>query len=145
MTALATFKADLAAYVAASGGGGGGYTSGPWTPADASGAGLTFSNVSAYYVQTAGMVFAFFYLSYPANSSSAAIKIGGLPATVSNNNYSLKPEFIDIHYAGANPMFFARPNKNDTSFVIINNGTGANPTNAGLNGITISGCLMYPV
>lgn len=55
------------------------YTSGTWTPVDASGAGLTFAGVSARYIKIGNMVRIWAYLFYPVQSDPTTAKIGGLP------------------------------------------------------------------
>jgi hypothetical protein len=64
------------------------YEEGTWTPTDASGAGLTFSQVNASYVKIGKMVYLMAYLAYPTTASSANSLIGGIPFTVSNSTVS---------------------------------------------------------
>lgn len=54
-------------------------TSGTWTPADGSGAGLTFSGVSCQYVKMGELVFIQGSLEYPSTSDSNISNITGLP------------------------------------------------------------------
>jgi len=50
-----------------------------WVPADGSGAGLSFTSVTAQYVKIGCMVFVQAELTYPATASGSAAKITGLP------------------------------------------------------------------
>lgn len=59
-----------------------------WTPIDSSGAGLTFTGVSANWVQIGNMVHAYGALTYPSTANGANATIGGFPVTTANNNYA---------------------------------------------------------
>lgn len=52
-----------------------------WTPVDVSGAGLTFSSVSAYYGRSGKLVTASFILVYPATADGTNAAVGGFPFT----------------------------------------------------------------
>lgn len=52
---------------------------GTWTPADGSGAGLTFTNVSGEYVKVGSMVFIQGSFEFPATADGTISKIIGLP------------------------------------------------------------------
>lgn len=72
------------------------YEEGTWTPTDASGAGLTFTNDGAYYVKVGSLVVATFAVIYPATVSTAGASIGGLPFQSQNTGaatYSVIPSF----------------------------------------------------
>ena len=56
-------------------------SSGSWTPADNSGAGLTFTSVSAEYLQVGPFVWAYFTVTYPSTASSSPAALKGLPFT----------------------------------------------------------------
>jgi len=62
------------------------YEEGTWTPVDASGAGLTFSDASGYYTRTGNIVTAMGTLTFPSTASVLGLSIGGLPFTVASNN-----------------------------------------------------------
>lgn len=55
------------------------YEEGTWTPTDASGAGLTFTNPVGRYVKIGRFVFVAGSLQYPATASGAEAILGGLP------------------------------------------------------------------
>jgi hypothetical protein len=55
-----------------------GYSSG-WKPTDGSGAGLTFTGVSATFTQIGNLVFAYANLTYPATADGSNAQIAGLP------------------------------------------------------------------
>jgi hypothetical protein len=56
-----------------------------WTPVDASGAGLTFSAVTAIFTKVGHIVTVMVELTYPITGSTAAAKIGGLPVALSSS------------------------------------------------------------
>jgi hypothetical protein len=62
----------------------GDYESGTWTPVDASGAGLTFTDVVATYQVVGGTAFVCCTVNFPVTASSAGVAIGGLPKTIEN-------------------------------------------------------------
>ena len=61
------------------------YGEGTWTPTDASGAGLSFSGVTATYTKLGRWVNYIAFLSYPATASGLSAVIGSLPFTASGN------------------------------------------------------------
>lgn len=60
------------------------YEEGTWTPADASGAGLTFTSVTAKYTRIGRQVTATMVLTFPSTVSTAQAQISGLPFAASN-------------------------------------------------------------
>ncbi len=58
-----------------------------WTPTDQSGASLSFTSVSAQYVQIGNLVFAYGTLTYPSTADGTAAKIS-LPVAVPNQAYA---------------------------------------------------------
>lgn len=56
-----------------------------WIPTDTSGAGLTFTAVTARYTKIGKTVTAIFRLTYPSTVSGASAAIGGLPVATSPN------------------------------------------------------------
>lgn len=117
---------------------------GTWTPTDASGAGLTFSNVTANYQVLGNMVFAYFYLTFPATGNGSNVSIGGLPVAVPNANNVAIPGLVDSQGATFNGIFI-RPVKNTSTFTLIA-GTGtAVVINSQISNSTFSGCVTYPV
>ena len=62
------------------------YEEGTWTPTDASGAGLTFTNAFGYYTRTGNIVTLMGRVTFPATASGLGVAIGGLPFTVANNS-----------------------------------------------------------
>lgn len=114
-----------------------------WTPSDQSGAGLSFSAVSASYQQIGNIVFAFFSLTFPSTGSGASILIGGLPVTSANQTYAViaSPVMANGVVAG----FVFRPVANSTNFQIENMATPTLSPNSAFSTLTISGCIVYPV
>jgi hypothetical protein len=55
------------------------YEEGTWTPADASGAGLTFTSVTARYTKIGNVVYINAILTYPTTVDVSQAKISGLP------------------------------------------------------------------
>ena len=57
------------------------YEEGTWIPADASGAGLSFTNLACTYIKIGKQVTVFGNITYPVTASAAAVFISGLPFT----------------------------------------------------------------
>ena len=57
---------------------------GTWTPADGSGAGLSFTTVSGRYIKTGNMVTIWGALTYPSTANGSSSQVQGLPFTVDN-------------------------------------------------------------
>lgn len=65
------------------------YAEGTWTPADTSGAGLTFTSVVARYTRIGRLVIAQCTLTFPVTADATQTQIGGLPFAVANSNGAL--------------------------------------------------------
>ena len=111
-----------------------------WTPADGSGAGLSFTSVSANYVQIGNMVFAYFSLTFPSTANASAAVISGLPVAVPNQNYAIVESLVAN--SGNTAITMAKTTKNASTFALYVSGAPA--TNAALTTLTISGCVIYP-
>jgi len=117
---------------------------GTWTPADGSGAGLSFSSVTGHYRIANGMVLAYFALTFPSTGSSADVTISGLPVTVPNQDYARIDSLINAGSASTATLVL-RPDKNAATVKIVNTSTGSNSPNSAWSGLTIKGCIVYPV
>jgi hypothetical protein len=89
------------------------YEEGTWTPADASGAGLSFTSVSATYTRVGNMVFARAAFTFPATANTAANLIGGLPYTVKNEQAARQGM---LSYSSVSGIHRALPTVNATTF-----------------------------
>ena len=56
----------------------------PWTPTDASGAGLTFTSVDAWYYRVGRLCHAFATFTYPATADGSNSLVGGFPFLTMN-------------------------------------------------------------
>ncbi|SRR6266404_5673230 len=118
-------------------------TTGAWTPADNSGAALTFTSVSANYTQIGNMIFAYASWTYPANASGASASISGLPVASANANYAQVPSVVDTS-ASITGGLVCVPVKNTTT-ANFDVGTPFGPaTNLQLSGATIATVIVYP-
>ena len=115
-----------------------------WTPADGSGASLTFTSVSARYSQVGKQVLAMFRLTYPSTVNASVAVVSGLPVAVSNNY----PAATNVH-AGAcwmsgasNTLLDVQIQAGATSFQFFNN-AGTNPTNNAMSTAIVSCVLTY--
>lgn len=118
-------------------------SSGTWTPADASGAGLTFSAVSCAYTRIGNMVFIYGTLTYPVTGNSSNAAISGLPFVLANQNYA--PTFGEMTVGGAFNTAFPILTKNSATMTINSFAGGSLKTNALLSGAVIVFNFAYPI
>ena len=112
------------------------YETGTWTPADASGAGLTFTGVTAKYTKIGNIVTVQSQLTYPTTANGSAAAISGLPFTtaiastgsVKNNN-------------GLTILPLVANSSTTINFNIY--ATGGNTTNLQMTGVTIIFTITY--
>lgn len=119
-------------------------STGAWTPADGSGAGLAFSAVSANYTKIGNMVFAYSTFTYPVTVSGAAASISGLPFAVANANYAQVPAICSTTVTISGGLVLV-PNKNASTAKFDVGSPFGVVTNAQLSTGTISSLLAYPV
>lgn len=115
-------------------------SSGSWTPSDASGAGLTFTGVSAAYTKIGNMVFAYAQLTYPTTANGSNATIGGLPVTVPGPNYSRGPCNMYSNAGGAAKLLLT----GNTATGVIINSSNAVVTNATMAGAVVILSCVYP-
>jgi hypothetical protein len=72
------------------------YEEGTWTPADASGAGLSFSVIgTANYIKVGKIVTVQALITYPTTASGGNATIGGLPYAAANTTYAQSSVFTN--------------------------------------------------
>ena len=102
------------------------YEEGTWTPADGSGAGLTFTSPIGRYTKIGNIVWASGFVTYPTTTDGSSLTISGLPFSVANNNASSIGALTYKATADAATLK-AQPNTDD---VKVFNSTGSPTTNA---------------
>jgi hypothetical protein len=90
------------------------YEVGTWTPSDASGAGLTFTSASGYYVKVGRIVYANFSVVYPTTANGNSAIIGGLPFTAISTGTQ----------GGCMITSYSNSARNIISAVVVNTSTG---------------------
>lgn len=113
-----------------------------WTPADGSGAGLTFTSVNTNYTRIGNMIFAYGRLSYPSTADPSTAQITGLPFAAANNQYAGVPFLIQNNSATFGT--YGLTSANATSFTIRDAVTGATKTNANLSSLALRFLVIYP-
>jgi hypothetical protein len=113
-----------------------------WTPADASGASLAFTSVSAEFTVIGNLALVAARLTYPTTSDSSAAKIGGLPYAVPNAGYASAP---DVAYVVGAAAVLLVPTLSANNVAVFALASGSAVTNATLSGKTISFQLAYPL
>jgi hypothetical protein len=119
-------------------------TSNSWTPADNSGAGLTFSSVSGNWIQYGNQVIVYFQATYPSTASSAAATIKTLPVVpfaTSIFNYVLQAVVTSGSVSGG--PIVALLTQGSTNITFLTSQTDATVKNSDLSGLTVRGTLQY--
>lgn len=117
-----------------------------WTPTDASGASLTFSSVNAKYTRIGNLIFAFFYLTFPATGNTNAIRIGSLPVAVPSQSYAFSYTTLSLNgvSAGGSGNLNLKPIAGQSyAEVWPSVGTAAIGNNS-LASLSVSGMIIYP-
>ena len=114
------------------------YVEGTWTPIDSSGASLTFTDPAGSYEKVGRQFRAGFYLVYPVTADGSTALIGGLPFTVSNNNYA-RQGFVAITDLGTLEHLWPNPNATTVS---PRTAASATFTNVALSTVTVSGTVL---
>jgi hypothetical protein len=117
------------------------YEEGTWTPTDASGAGLSFTNASGYYTRSGNIVTLFGRVTFPATASGVGVAIGGLPFTVANNNQP-GGGYIRITDSGRNDTVVASAASTTITFYST---SLVNATNANYSGNRVDWVVTYMV
>jgi hypothetical protein len=115
------------------------YEEGTWTPADASGAGLTFTVTFATYTKIGRQVICNAKIIYPSTANGNSAEISGLPFTSNSNNHAVSTMSTD---QGA---YFSLVVTQSTTSLITRNLSLADLTNANLSGKTLIFTISYPV
>lgn len=112
---------------------------GTWTPADASGASLSFSTAAGTWVRIGHIVIAQCAVVYPATGSGADAAISGLPFASGPTSYA-----VALGYSTDNNGTTAAllPPSSSTVLLTLAAG-GASKTNAQFSGDTVAFTLVY--
>jgi len=116
------------------------YEEGTWTPTDASGAGLTFTDVSGNYTKIGRMVFAQFALRYPSTANASNSLIGGMPFAPATGD-SARQGFVS--YTDESTLALILPEGGPATTAAPRNSGGAQLTNATLSSNYIWAELVY--
>lgn len=111
-----------------------------FTPIDASGAGLTFTNALGLYFKIADLVIAHLRVTYPATANGAAAKIGGLPFAV-NASFSMAGGGM-IGYSAVTSLSRVSPDPGATTFGLYT-ADGVGVLNSALSASDNYLCVIY--
>lgn len=116
-------------------------TTGSWTPADASGAGLIFPAFEGKYVLLKGIwVIIYMSVTYPTTASALQAKISGLPFAAVNRSIGNQASFglFGVAQVGAYVL-------QNTSTLVFNAFSGAATPNSSMSTATIEFSFGYPI
>jgi hypothetical protein len=121
------------------------YEEGTWTPTDASGAALSFTNTSGncFYTKIGRIVIASFRVTYPSTADGSSARIGGFPfaAGLTTNN-SQAVSFSEQNYL-AGVMGIMSSNATNLAFITTSSGSVTVRTNADISGKDFRGTAVY--
>jgi hypothetical protein len=95
------------------------YEEGTWTPADGSGASLSFTVYTAYYIKVGDLVHVNAYIDIPPNSNGNNLAVSGLPfasksyAPLSLNSNSANGHVCQVN--AGNSFFYVKQENNTTN------------------------------
>ena len=111
-----------------------------WNPTDGSGAGLTFTPVSAQYTQIGNMVYAYALITYPSTALTSSAAITGLPVNTANAEYARQ---CTVTASSEATLFGMRPFAGSASIALQAAGAAA-ITNATMSGDSVYFICIYP-
>lgn len=114
-------------------------TSGTWTPADGSGAGLVLTVTDARYVKHDTLVIASARITYPVTASGAQATLSGLPFAVNANQSSRQG---NVSYSDAAAALFIVPDAGASTAKFFAIGGGA-AANSAVSAATVFFQLIY--
>lgn len=117
-------------------------SAGSWTPTDNSGAGLTFTGVSAAYTKIGNMVYAYAQFTYPSTANANNASLAGLPVAVPNQTYAQATCPIYTNAAGASGS--KAVTIKGTSTLSIFGPAGAAMANSSLSTSEVNVICIYP-
>lgn len=120
------------------------YEEGTWTPADASGAGLTFGGVSATYTKIGRQVTCNLLMSYPVTADTSVAEIGGLPFAAGSYGATSIQGFFCVRNSSFT-SFGLTGVGGASSFKFDKNSGTANATNADLSNTFFAATIIYQV
>lgn len=116
-----------------------------WTPSDGSGAGLSFTSISANYTRVGNMVFAYANFTYPSTAdASNDATVSGLPVTLPNVGYGNAPCSSTTLIASSGAVASAQTVQNTATFKFLNPSSGAFLKNVNLSLQTVRIVCVYP-
>ena len=112
------------------------------TPTDASGAGLTLTNVGLNYVKIGSQVTAWVRVTYPTTSDTSTATVGGFPFAFGASDIDRIGGFVVYQNTG---LDIAVLGTNSAAEVTFRNNSGTSYSNAQMSGKIIWFCVTYDV
>ena len=112
-----------------------------WVPTDASGAGLTFTAVTARYLKTGNMINIWLSLTFPATANASSVAIGGLPFTSNASNIAVGIITNTVGGANLNTAYIGTSTNNIN--IVSTNAQETLRTNANFTEATVRITISY--
>lgn len=121
------------------------YEEGTWTPVDASGASLSFSNTSGncIYTKVGRTVTASFRATYPSNANGSYAFIGGLPFTTSATTVAVQAVCFSEQNYGSDLMGSIQSGESRFILLGVSSGSIVLVTNSMLSTKDLRGSITY--
>ena len=117
------------------------YEEGTWTPIDASGANLSFTDNTGTYRKIGNLVIAGYRIVYPSTANGSDAFVGGLP--FASGSFSFPTGFTGYGNVGVVINHRLNGSLGSTSFFISNASTGGSVTNSTMSTKQIQGVFIY--
>jgi hypothetical protein len=112
-----------------------------WTPADGSGAGLTFTSVTARYAKVGKMVTATFRVTFPSTANASPAAVSGFPVALSSNFTAASPVAVGSCFYNSGILTMRMQAGATQGDFFQTSGSGI--PNSGLSGLTLSCTAHY--
>lgn len=118
------------------------YEEGTWTPADASGATLTFTGAAGTYEKIGRQVTARCVLTYPVTANGSSAVWSGLPFALAN---AAETRQGIVTYTDETTLRYILPTANSTTSIALCDSGGSPITNATMSGNTVHATFIYHI
>ena len=115
------------------------YEEGTWTPTDGSGAGLTFTSITATYTKIGRLVTLNCQFTFPTTANASIIQITGMPFAPTAGNATGA-----LSTSNASATVYVVTIASALAILYLRNTANNNPTNANFSAAFLSFSITYP-
>ena len=116
------------------------YEEGTWTPTDASGAGLSITSSTSYYIKIGRQVTCWTFVQYPVTANTSVAKISGYPFSTTSSESLRSGGMIGYKSSATLTTVLLQLTASNNDF---RDSTGTSLTNAQMSGVNIYYAFTY--